>query len=101
MIMTTLILIMRLVFGTGAAAGACVVVVVVVVAAVGVGVVGESHCCFTFASKLPFSLRFVSVFENYLMPSTFVVGRFGSPADPLRQAQFAIHFSHDSIPRVL
>ena len=63
MIMTTLILIMRLVFGTGAAAGACVVVVVVV-AAVGVGVVGESHCCFTFASKLPFSLRFVSVLED-------------------------------------
>lgn len=54
MIMTTLILIMRLAFGTGAAAGACVVVVVAAVAAF--GVVGESDCCFTFASKLPFSL---------------------------------------------
>lgn len=54
--MTTLILIMRLAFGTGAAAGACVVVVVVVAAVAAFGVVGESDCCFTFASKLPFSL---------------------------------------------
>lgn len=72
MIMTTLILIMRFALGTGAAA---------------VGVVGESDCCFTFdASKLPFSLRFVSVFEDYLMPSTIILRRFGSPGDPLRQA---------------